>query len=342
MKKSIFSPLRPLNLLVIFAVGMLAFAAITFAQVRTLNVEKKVQNTGLGTSGQWTADLKNAAGDDIQFNLKSTSPNGRSEYSSGRTMKISDFQGLNIADATSSAKTSVSFSMVREAGTISFEGTFSQGLGAGIWKFAPNASFVSAMQSRGFNNLDDADLVRATFNNLTIKYTDEIRSAGYEKVTFDDLARAASHKISVTYINELRSLGFTDVTMDDVIRASNHEIDANYLSNLREMGFEKVTLDDAIRAKNHEITKEFISEMRSAGFEALSLDDLIRLKNHEVSLSYVAQLKAEGILNITADDAIRAKNHDITADVIRRAKSQGYTNVGLDEIIRLNNRGLIK
>jgi hypothetical protein len=305
MKNPIYSSFRPLNLLLV-----LTLAAMMFAQSRELKPKAPV---GLETSGQWTADVKNAAGDDIQFELKSSSNNGRSEYSSGRTMKISDFQGLNIADITAAAKTNVSFSLVREAGTINFQGTFSQGLGAGFWKFTPNASFISALQSRGYNNLTESDLVRAAFSNLTIKYTDELRAAGYDKITFDNLARAASHKITVAYINELRSLGYKDVTMDDVIRANNHEIDANYLNDLRSMGFEKVTLDDAIRLKNHEITSAYLSE-----------------------------LKSEGFLNVSADDAIRAKNHDITADLIRRAKAQGYTNVGLDELIRLNNRGLIK
>jgi hypothetical protein len=340
MRNPIYSPLRPLNLILVLAVGLVTFAAITFAQSRELN--PKPTSTGLGTSGQWTADVKNAAGDEIQFNLRSSSDNGRSEYSSGRTVKVSDFQGLNLAEITAAAKTNVSFSLVREAGTINCEGTFSQGLGAAFWKFVPNASFVSAMQSRGYNKLTDADLVRAAFSNLTIKYTDELRTAGYDKITFDDLARAANHQITTGYINELRSAGYGGVTMDDVIRASNHEIDANYLNNLREMGFEKVTLDDAIRARNHEIDKNFIDSMTSAGFEKLSLDDLIRLKNHEISLSYVAELKSEGISNVSADNVIRAKNHDITGDLIRRAKAQGYTNASLDEIITLNNRGLIK
>jgi hypothetical protein len=307
MKNPIYSPLRPLNLLSVLTLAI--FTAITFAQTREL----KPAISGIGTSGQWTADVKNAAGDDIQFELKSTADNGRNEYSSGRTMKVSDFQGMNIGDITAAAKTNVSFNLVRDAGTIHCEGTFSQGLGAGSWKFSPNASFVSAMQSRGFNNLTDADLVRAAFNNLTIKYIDELRSAGYDKLTFDDLARAASHQISVACINELRSAGYNSVTMDDIIRA-----------------------------RNHEINREFVADMRAAGFAELTLDDLIRLKNHEITSSYVNELKSEGISGVTADDVIRAKNHEITADVIRRAKALGYTNVALDEIIRLNNRGLIK
>jgi len=312
MEKSNYSPLRPVNLLVFSVIGLVIYVAIALAQSSTV-ISPKVRSSAVGASGQWTADVRMASGDDIQFNFKSTSNDGRSEYSSGRTMKINDFQGLNIAEITSSAKTNVSFSLVREAGTINCEGTFSQGLGAGFWKFTPNERFVSSMQSRGYNNLTDEDLVRATFNNLTGKYIDELKTAGYDKLSFNDLARAASHAISVAYINELRADGYNLASMDDVFRASNHDIN-----------------------------KEFIAEMRSIGFTQLSMDDLIRLKNHDISSSYISELKAEGISNITADDAIRAKNHDITADFIRRAKAQGFANAGLDELIRLNNRAQIK
>jgi len=310
MEKSNYSPLRPLNLVVLIVTGLVIYVAIALAQSTVISPKVR---SNIGTSGQWTADVRKASGDDIQFNLKRTSDDGRSDYSSGRTMKISDFQGLNIAEITSAAKANVSFSLVREAGTINCEGTFSQGLGAGFWKFTPNAGFVSMMQSRGYNNLTDEDLIRATFNNLTSKYIDELKTAGFDKLTFDDLARAAGHKISVGYINELRSAGYNLVSMDEVVRASNHDIN-----------------------------REFIAEMRSAGFGQLSMDDLIRLKNHDISSSYIGELKAEGISNITADDAIRAKNHDITGDLIRRAKAQGFANTGLDELIRLNNRGQIK
>jgi hypothetical protein len=310
MEKSNYSPLRPLNLVVLIVTGLVIYVAIALAQSTVIS--PKVRSSNIGTSGQWTADVKNAGGNEIQFEIKSSSDNGRSEYSSGRTMKISDFQGLNIADATGGAKTNVAFSLARDAGTINFEGTFSQGLGAGTWRFSSNASFATAMQSRGFNVLE-SDLVRATFINLSIKYADEMRAAGFDKLSFDDLARAWNHDIHVAYINEVRSLGFANVTMDDVIRASNHQIDAN-----------------------------FAVDMKAAGFAALSMDDLIRLKNHDISSSYISELKAEGISNITADDAIRAKNHDITADLIRRAKAQGFVNAGLEELIRLNNRGQIK
>jgi hypothetical protein len=292
----------------IFAAAILTCAAFTLAQTSS-----KTTSAGFGTSGQWTADVRDAAGEKIQFNFRSASDDGRNEFNYGRTMKLSDFQGLNIADATSAAKTNVSFTIVREAGTIACEGTFSQGLGAGFWKFSPSASFVSAMSSRGYGNLTDSDLVRAAFNNLTIKYTDELRAAGFEKLTFDDLARAASHQITVAYINDLRGMGFNGLTMSDVIRASNHDID-----------------------------RSFAGDMRSAGFVSLSLEDLIRLKNHDISSAYVSELKSVGIAELDANSVIRARNHDITADLIRRAKSQGYSNAGLDELIRLNNRGLIK
>jgi len=303
-----------LNLFVLLLAGALVLLVLAFSGA---NGHSKLTTTASAASfdlnGEWTADIRNASGNDIQFNLVSGSSKGSYSNSMGRTMKISDFQGLNIADVTSATKTTVKFSLVREPGTFDCEGSFTQGLGAGFWKFIPNQSFVSAMRGRGYDKLTDEDLVNAAFHNLTAKYVDEIKSAGFSRIPFEDVSRAAGHDITVAYINELRSAGYASVTMEDVIRAHNHDIN-----------------------------RDFISEMSAAGFSELSLEDLIRLKNHDISANYVSELKAEGFPNVSADDAIRAKNHAITVDVVRRAKAQGYANVGLDELIRLNNRGLIK
>jgi hypothetical protein len=334
---------RRLNLFVLVLAGALVLMVLAFSGANGHSkLTTRASAAGFDLNGEWTADVRNASGNDIQITFMSGSSKGSYSNSMGRTMKISDFQGLNIADVTSAAKTAVKFSLVREPGTFDCEGSFTQGLGAGFWKFTPNQSFVSAMRGRGYDKLTDEDLMRAAFHNLTSKYIDELKTAGFSRVTFDDLSRAAGHEITVAYINELRSAGYNSVTMDDIIRAHNHEIDTAYLNQMREMGFEKQTLDDVIRARNHQIDPGFIAEMRSAGFSDLSLDDVIRLKNHQISANYVSELKAEGIANVSADDVIRAKNHEITVDLIRRAKAQGYANVGLDELIRLNNRGLIK
>src|SRR2546421_2479280 len=81
-------------------------------------------------SGQWTASLSTRQGGQINVNFMRTSEKGGINMN-GHSYPISDLQGLNV-DIKLAAKASVSFRVVREAGTINCEGYFSAGQGAGI------------------------------------------------------------------------------------------------------------------------------------------------------------------------------------------------------------------
>ncbi len=291
-------------------------------------------------NGEWTAHLSSKDPSRIQLSFtRRTEKGGYNQM--GNTMRLSDLQGLS-AEVSAPTRTDVSFKLAREAGTISMDGYFQGGRGAGLWTFTPNAGFASSMASRGYANLTDEDLLRATFHGLTTKYADEIRSAGFEQMTFAQLSRAATHDISVDYIRDLRNSGFENLTIENIIRASNHDITAAYVKEVAAMGFGSQPLDKVIRLKNHDVTPEFINSMKAAGFENLTLDDVVRLKNHDVTPEFVNEVKAEGYANISAATVIRLKNHDVDREFIQRAKAAGYGNTSLEELIRLKNRGTVK
>jgi len=48
---------------------------------------------------------------------------------------------------------------VKPAGTISFEGRFASGAGAGNFKFAPSEPFVREMATLGYTDFKDDDLL---------------------------------------------------------------------------------------------------------------------------------------------------------------------------------------
>ena len=66
----------------------------------------------------------------------------------GHTYDLSELQGLSRGQMQSGK---VSFSLVREAGTIQCDGQFVDGRGSGTFTFTPNSSFIDAMRSRGFD-----------------------------------------------------------------------------------------------------------------------------------------------------------------------------------------------
>lgn len=319
---------------------VLAPGALAFVEEPTPIEASLAAPVPTAINGEWTAHLSSKDSSRIQVNFTRRSEKGGYNQT-GKTMKLSDLQGLS-GEISAQARTNVSFRLVREAGTISMDGFFEGGRGAGLWTFTPNASFASTMAARGFANLTEEELLRATFNGLTTRYADEIKSAGYDQLTFAQLSRASGHEISLAYIRELRSSGFENLTMDNVIRASNHDISSAYVKEVAAMGFANQPLDKVIRLKNHDVTPEFINAMKAAGFENLTLDDVVRMKNHDVTPEFVNDIKAEGYANITAATIIRLKNHDVDREFIQRAKAAGYGNTSLEELIRLKNRGALK
>jgi uncharacterized protein (UPF0335 family) len=331
------------RLSVMFLAGLLVFSALILSarsavEVNDPAVLEKAAQTAL--SGQWVAEFNSREPGVIKLMFSRRSDNGDS-FMTSDNISMAELQGFP-SDVTSTAKTNINFRIVREAGTFNCEGYFSAGRGAGFWTLTPSQSFVSAMRSRGYDNLTDEDLLRAALHNLTTKYIEDLKSVGHDRLEFRQLLRAASHEITLNYIREMQAAGFQGLSMEQLIRARNHEIDSQYVKEVQAMGFDKQPLESLIRLRNHEITREFIAQMRTAGFDNLSIEELIRLKNHEITPEYVNGLKAEGFPEISLTTAIRLKNHEIDQDFIRRVKAKGFTNLTLDQLIKLRSNDIIK
>jgi hypothetical protein len=304
---------RHLRFSVLALVGLLVFSTLIFGipdGASNLSVLSTAQAAQTPIKGEWTAELRSNKRGEIQMSFHRRYEKG-GMMMTGDTMSLSEFQGLNVE--AGSPKVIVNFNLPREAGTIVFEGIFQDGRGAGFWTFTPNQSFVSAMRNRGYDNLSDEDLLRATLHNLNAKYIEDLKSAGYDRLEFKEL-----------------------------MRARTHDIDSQYIAEVKAMGFERQPMEKLIRLHNHEITGEFVRRWKSAGYENLTIEQLIRIKNHEVTPEFINDIKAEGYATVSPETAIRLKNHNVDRAFIQRAKAKGLNNVSLEELIRLRNHDIIK
>jgi uncharacterized protein (UPF0335 family) len=329
-------PVMFLTLLLGFSALILSADSASRATERTLSA-KPAQPA---MTGQWIArfDARQPAVINMMFSRQDEKG---SSYSTTDNISRGELQGLP-SDISSLAKTNVNFRVVREAGTFDCEGYFSAGKGVGFWTLAPSQSFVSAMHSRGYDNLTEEDLLRAALHNLTTKFIEDLKSVGYDHLEFQQLLRAAGHEVTASFIREMQAAGYQGLSMEELVRARNHEINSQYIKEAQAMGFEKQPLESLIRLRNHEVTQEFINQMRSVGFDNLSIEELIRLKNHDITPQFVNDLKAEGYASISPEIAVRLKNHHVDRDFIRRVKVKGFTNVSLEQLIRLRNQDIVK
>ena len=254
------------------------------------------QNTSNGT---WTATVQKE-GSKINLSFERRSDKG-GRNQNGQTFDFADLQGLSSEQAVNGGP--VSFSLVREAGRIDCEGTFQNGKGSGTYRFIQNASFVSAMKSRGFdfsaNRNGDEDrtddrVFAATVLNVTTALADDLTSAGFGKLGTEDLFKAAIFHIDSKFMREMKASGF-DLGMEDLVKARIFKIDPEFVKQVAQMGFEKEPFESLVKMQIFKVTPEFIAEMRNEGLTNLQIEDLVKLRIFKIDADFIRQAKSEGV-----------------------------------------------
>src|SRR5205814_1252171 len=152
-------------------------------------------------AGVWTASLHENDPRTLEISLfqgKNNWPGGeRHGFNNimGFDVPLSDATGLAPTDIAAQAA-NVQFAMTRPAGTIRFEGRFSEGNGAGSFRFAPNDDFVREMDSLGIKDLTDDDLLVLAAHDFAPQTLRELRSMGYDLATRREVVEVAIFRIN--------------------------------------------------------------------------------------------------------------------------------------------------
>jgi hypothetical protein len=258
------------------------------------------QNAQSAISGDWKATVSK---DDskIQLNLELRSERG-GKHQHGQPYEFSELQGLSREQALSGGP--VSFSLVREAGRIDFEGSFQNGKGSGTFRFTRNAAFASAMKSRGFDfeaNSDDDErdpenrLFAATTLNVTTALADDLVSAGFNNLKVDDLFKAAIFKVDSAFAREMKASGFNNLGMEELVKARIFKINADFVKQVIQMGFDKEPFESLVKMQIFKVTPEFITEVRNEGLTNLQVEDIVKLRIFKIDAEFIRKAKADGV-----------------------------------------------
>lgn len=244
-------------------------------------------------SGDWTATTKAEKTDKIYLSFERRSEKG-GRNQTGQSYNFADLQGLSREQALNNG--AVRFSLVREAGTIDCEGNFTNGKGAGTFRFTANPQFVSAMKSRGFDfekssskNERDTEnrLFAATTLNVTTTLADDLLSANFGKLDVDDLFKAAIFKVDSQFMLEMKTSGFANLTFDDLVKARIFKIDADFVRQVSAMGFDNEPFESLVKMQIFKITPEFISEVKNTGLNNLSVEKLVKMKIFKINAEFI-------------------------------------------------------
>lgn len=257
-----------------------------------------------GLTGDWRAEAKSEkSSDKIYLSFERRTENGRHQH--GSTFDYSDLQGLSREQATRGG--AVKFSLAREAGNIDCEGSFTaDGKGTGTFRFTPNAQFVSAMKTRGFDFETDAStrkykdslenrLFSAATLNITTALADDLLAANFGKLDVEDLFKAAIFKIDSKFMREMKQSGFANLGMEDLVKARIFKIDADFAREVAAMGFDKEPFESLVKMRIFKVTPEFINEARNEGLTNLDVEDLVKMRIFKIDAAFIREARAAGV-----------------------------------------------
>lgn len=264
-------------------------------------------------TGEWTASIKEKSPDKIHISFERRTANG-GRNQNGSSYAFSDLQGLTRENAQNGR---VSFKLVRDAGTIECEGTFTNGRGSGTFTFVPNRGFVDAMRSRGFDfekqskdhdhaeSLDER-LMTAAMLNVTIALADDLRSANFPNLDVGDLFKAAIFKVDGKFMAEMKATGFPNLGMEELVKARIFKIDVEFVRKIKDMGFGTNDFENLVKYSIFKVTPEFLADMKAEGLTNLTAEQVVQLRIFKIDAEFIRRAKAEEP-NITVEGLVEMK-----------------------------------
>jgi hypothetical protein len=290
--------------------------------------------------GSWTASLDEKHPDRVYLSLHQAR-----NHNMGTTFTLASFSGLSTAQINAATMTPVQFAMRREAGTITFEGTFRNGNGAGQFTFAPDRSYIDKIRALGLEfdlekprrrareRTDEEDLFTLALHDVSTAFIKSMIAEGY-RVSLEKYLTMRIFNITPEYIREMRSLGFNNIDAEELVATKIHKVTPQFVREMRAAGWD-LSLEELQSSAIHGATPAFAEEMRKLGYGNLSHDDLVSFRIHRVTAEFIESLRKLGYRNVSADDLVSMRIHRVTPEFIRELEAVGYTNVPVDKLVSM-------
>jgi hypothetical protein len=261
--------------------------------------------------GRWTATMNKDA---MQLQLMRSSSQFSHEFA------MESLSGLTAAQVNSATETPVRFDLVRDAGTMHFEGSFKLRDGVGHFTFSQNPAYVASLASMGLS-LDS-----------------ELHGRRY-KTPEETLFTLAAIGVTIDYIRALQNVGYrTDVA--GYVELRIFDVTPAFVTELRTLGLRDLSRQELVALKIHGASPEFIRAIRAAGVKADAVSSLTALRIHGVTPELVAELRTLGYRDLAVQDLIAMRIHGVTPSYIRELAAAGYSNVPVRKLIALRIRGV--
>lgn len=283
--------------------------------------------------GSWTSRITEKHPGKLYLSLE-TDGNGQH----GSQFPRSEFEGLTSEQIESTTRVPVQFRLVREAGTISFDGTFRNGRGGGDFTFVANPDYAKRIRSAGVpfkskDMNDDRDLLNLALFDVSIEFIRSMQAIGYDE-DLDQYVAFRIFDVDPAYVREMAKVGFDHLSADKLTETKIHGATPEYIREMRAHG-EDLPLNDYIQSRIFQITPEFADEIAQAGYPNLDRDMLTQFKIHSVTPKFIEELRAVGYSKLSASKLVEMRIHNVTPEFIRRVEKAGYHKVPVDKLVQM-------
>jgi hypothetical protein len=259
---------------------------------------------GAAQSGNWSLESTDQQGS-VQFSLQGSQ--GGDHFSTSSAWKLADMRGLDWAAA---AKHDVSFSIVRDAGTIDCKGFVEAQRGAGLFTFQPNPQYRPEMAKLGFD-FEDRELFSAAVFDVSFEFVRAMKSAAVRGLDARKLLAFRIHGVTPQFVNDLRAAGLEAADAGKLIAFRIHGVTPEFVNDLHGAGIKVTDEDKLVAFRIHGVSPEFAGEISHLGFPHAPPDQLIALRIHGVTPEYIEGLRSKGMQNLTLDQLINLRIHGI-------------------------------
>jgi hypothetical protein len=247
------------------------------------------------TSGTWTASVD---GNDVHLGIH---PRGEGGSQFGNQFRRDELRGFTGKDGEAR------FSLVRDAGTIEFEGTFRNGEGAGFFQLTQAPGFVETMSKLGYPQVRSEGALLLTLIDIGPKRVREYQELGFRHLSWDDFQAFCLHGVTAGWVKALRALGLSMTDPEKVEAMRIHDVTPAWVREVRDAGLGGADEESLIGLRIHDVTADYAREMRSLGLGDLDAEKLQELRIHDVTPEYVRRMRAQGFTKASADDFVQLK-----------------------------------
>ena len=284
-------------------------------------------------TGAWTAYVSEKDPEQLHFQMST-----RRHENNGSMFERGAFEGLTAQHLRSTTQVVVEFALRREAGTVSYEGVFKNGQGAGTFTFAPDPEYPKALKRLGIPLEDpsedpDRELFALCIFDVSTGFIRSMREIGYDE-PLEKYMSFRIFRVDPAYVREMAALGFDHLSADKLVETKIHGATPEYIREMRAAGA-NLTLDEYIESRIFQVTPEFAAEMAKAGYPNLDREVLKQFRIHGVTPEFIQDLRKVGYSKVPAQKLVEMRIHGVTPDFIRRLNAAGYKNVPIDKMVQM-------